>query len=114
MSERMKIDFEEGDVVSVKNGIKDPDFGNDISGWRGRIDDIYDNGEGKLLVMIYWDSVTLNNMDISQLVECKQKEIEWDKMVLEVWEVELAEARDNEEDVSLTIKKIKKRLSEMK
>ena len=31
-----------GDSVVVKSGILDPDFGTDISGWQGRIEEIDD------------------------------------------------------------------------
>jgi len=103
---KINIDYKEGDTVSVKNGIKDPDFGTDISGWRGIADSIYENEEGKLLVRINWDSITLNNMDASQILECDNEGFAWDVMVLEAQEVELSEKRDNEGDVVRAKRKI--------
>ena len=111
MSKHFKTDLQCGDVASVKKGVKDPDFDQDISGWRGRIDDIYKNDEGTLLVMIDWDSVTLRNIHISQIIECQKKEMDWDRMVLEATEVELSEMRDSEEDVLLEKQKILDKLS---
>jgi hypothetical protein len=91
--------LQEGDVVSVKDGTNDPDFGDDIGGWRGRIDDIYEDAQGTPLVMIEWDSVTLKNMSMPLLLECQRLELDWDKMVLEVSDIKSSDSRDTEEDV---------------
>ena len=109
----IEIDYKEGDAVSVKNGVKDPDFGTDISGWRGIADSIYENREGKILVEIHWDSITLKNLEMSQLVECHKQGLCWDMMVLGAEEVRLSEIRDGEEDVERIKKKIQEKLSEI-
>ena len=109
----MKIDYVEGDAISVKKGIKDADLGTDISGWRGIADSIYDNGNSQILVEIHWDSITLNDMEMSQLVECEKQELDWSIMVLAVEEVHLSELRDHEEDVTRIKKEIQEELSEL-
>ena len=56
------IKFNVGDSVVVKEGTLDPDYGNDISGWQGRIYGIDDSNYDDPLISIEWDSVTLKNM----------------------------------------------------
>ena len=107
----MKIDYVEGDTISVKKGIKDPDLGPDISGWCGIADSIYDSGNGQMLVEIHWDSITLNNMELSQFVECQEQELDWSVMVLGVEEVHLSKLRDHEEDVTRIKEEIQEKLS---
>ena len=52
--------FKIGDSVAVKSGVTDPDFGFDISGWQGRIQEVDSTGT----VFIRWDSLTLNQMGL--------------------------------------------------
>jgi hypothetical protein len=51
--------FRLGDCVKVKLGIKDPDWGSDISGLQGRILRNEKARRGKDSVLIEWESVTL-------------------------------------------------------
>jgi hypothetical protein len=49
-----------GEAVVVKPGVKDPDTGEDLSGWQGRISAI--SAEETPLLTIQWDSVTLKGL----------------------------------------------------
>lgn len=113
MRKSFEIDYVEGNAVFVKNGIKDPDFGTDISGWCGIADSIYDNGEGQILVEIHWDSITLNNIEILQIIECDKQQMDWHRMVLRAEEVQRSEIRDSVEEVERIKKEIQKKISEM-
>ncbi|PXF59365.1 MAG: hypothetical protein C4B58_03375 [Deltaproteobacteria bacterium] len=59
-----EIEFSIDDSVVVKEGTLDPDYGDDISGWQGRIYEIDDNFDDSL-IRIKWDSITLRNMPCS-------------------------------------------------
>ena len=90
-------EFRPGDSVVVKRGITDPDFGIDIGGWQGRLDEDADMGE---MVLIAWDSVTLQNMPGAMIEQCEEKGLDWTEMMLEAREVELTKPRDTKETVS--------------
>ena len=87
-----------GDSVVVKTGVLDPDFGTDISGWQGRIEEI-DDGES---VFIRWDSITLRNTRLDIIIRCENENLDWEVMTLDTDEVEKTTSRDTEEDVSRT------------
>lgn len=95
-----------GDSVVVKPGVKDPDTGNDIGGWQGRISALYDEEE---TVAILWDSVTLKSIPLEHIAWCEEEGLSWTEMNLATDEVELAAARDSEKDVAATIKEIESR-----
>ncbi len=83
------IKYKVGDSVKVKNGIKDPDFGIDISGWQGQISEI-DND----IICIAWDSVTLSNYPDKYISQCEEEGLDWENIYLEKEEVELAVPRN--------------------
>lgn len=90
--------FKEGDSVVVKQGIKDPDFGNDISGFQGRVVSLYlDNDPPSLLIA--WDSETLKELSGKSFVYCEREGLDWASMGLATHEVELTKARDKLSDV---------------
>ena len=57
------------DSVKVNPGVIDPDFDFDISGWQGRVEEIFDSG----LVLIRWDSVTLAKMPLGLVIQCENE-----------------------------------------
>lgn len=86
-----------GDSIVVKPGVLDPDFGVDIGGWQGRVLE----GPGTDdLVLIGWDSITLQNMPTSVIEQSEEQGLGWTQMVLAAHEVELTSPRDTEEDVA--------------
>lgn len=92
-----------GDSVVVKPDVTDPDTGNDISGWQGRIRTFYDEEE---TVAILWDSVTLKNISLEHIAWCEEEGLSWTEMNLSTDEVEPVAARDTEKDVAAAIKEI--------
>jgi hypothetical protein len=97
------IDFKVGDSIVVKQGVLDPDFGTDLSGWQGRISEIDRQNN---LVSIDWDSVTLKNIPDAVIDECEEDNLNWARMYLEPTEVELTQPQDTEEDVAAIIEQI--------
>ena len=83
-----------GDSVVVKSGVHDPDFGIDIRGWHGRIEEF--NGD---TVFIRWDSITLQAMGLDLIIRCENRNLDWKVMTLDIDEIDLAMDRDSKEDV---------------
>jgi hypothetical protein len=94
-----------GESVVVKPGVKDPDNGDDIAGWQGRILAVFDEEEEEI-VQIQWDSVTLRNMSDEHIAWCEEDCLCWSEMNLGSEEVESATERDTEEEVEATIEEI--------
>src|SRR6266567_9573302 len=89
-----------GESVVVKPDVTDPDTGHDISGWQGRISAILDEAE---ILTIRWDSLTLRSMPPALLAWSEEEGLSWSEMNLSSDEVELAAARDTEDDVAAVI-----------
>jgi len=98
--------FRVGDSVVVKSEGVDPDLGVDIGGWCGRVAE-KPNAEG--MVLISWDSVTLQNMPDSVIVQCEEQGLDWTGMVLRMQEVEPASSRDAKADVAQVVEELGKK-----
>ena len=83
-----------GDTVKVKNGIIDPDFGNDISGWQGKIFEVEND-----IVCIDWDSITLSNCPDEYIQRCEEDGLDWEQIYLSTKDVEIASQRDTTSDL---------------
>jgi hypothetical protein len=90
-----------GDSVVVKPGVKDPEYGHDIGGWRGRIREV--DGD---MVMFAWDSVTLRGMGMELIARSDDDGFDWLLMTLGRDEVEKCQPRDSEADVALAAKEL--------
>lgn len=84
-----------GDSVAVKPETVDPDFGIGIGGWQGRVIQIDED-----LVLIEWDSVTLNQLDFSIVERSIEEKLNWKCMWLYTHDVERAAPRDDPQDVA--------------
>lgn len=103
----MCTDLTVGDSVAANPGTEDPDVGGDISGWQGRIIEIYPPEQGDPpIVMLAWDSTTLRNIPESAIIHCEREGMDWGTMGLSVHDVVLAEARDTEQDAANTKEEI--------
>ena len=98
--------FKPGDSVVVKPGIADPDFDIDIGGWQGQLDEDADVDK---MVLIAWDSVTLQNIPAAMIEQCEEKGLDWTEMMLETREVQRAISRDTEEDVARLIDELRRK-----
>ena len=92
-----------GDSVVVKSGILDPDFGLDISGWQGRIEEV-DDGD---TVFIRWDSITLQGIGMDIIIRCENENLDWQVMTLYKDDIEGSTARDSEADVDRIASQLK-------
>jgi len=85
-----------GNSAAVKPGVMDPDFDFDIGGWQGRIEEINDDDEG--LVLIRWDSVTLEQTPLELIIRSENEGFDWQVMMLSQTELEITEERDSTTD----------------
>ncbi|CAN5813552.1 hypothetical protein BH20ACT11_BH20ACT11_04010 [soil metagenome] len=100
------LDFEVGDSVRVKEGVTDPDSNLDISGWHGRVVEISEDNEGQPLILIVWDSRTLQNMPKWYLEESETAGYDWRQFFLWATDIEPAQRRDTNEDVDRVVEEI--------
>jgi hypothetical protein len=96
------MNFLTGDFVKIKQGVKDPDFDADLSGWQGRIVERIDAE----LVCIEWDSHTLKNIPHGQIRACERKGWNWRVIHLELSDFEKALRSDTQEQVNRVVEKL--------
>ena len=92
-----------GDSVIVKSGVIDSDTGQHMDGWQGRVTGLH-TYEGEQMVAIHWDSITLKSIPPAIIEACEETGMGWAEFVLGIGDVELAEARDTEQQVKATEK----------
>jgi hypothetical protein len=90
-----------GEAVVVKPGVKDPDTGEDLSGWQGRISAIQ-AGEPPMLT-IQWDSLTLKGLPTAFIEYSVEEGLSWTEINLEPQEVTHTAPRDTVEEVAAAI-----------
>ncbi len=100
------MDLTVGESLVVKPGVKDPDYGRDIGGWKGRVTEIESYQDGKVTIMFQWDSLSLKAMPASMIRHDEEKGLDWTTMGLYAEEVERAEPRDTQEDVDAIIQEL--------
>lgn len=101
------FDLEVGDSINVKEGVNDPDSNVDISGWQGRILEIDQDENGQpSLILVAWDSHTLENMPRSYLEQSEMEGLDWQQFHLSVDDVQPAQSRDTQSDVDRTVDRI--------
>lgn len=72
-----------GDKVEVKKGIKCPDYKDlDISGWKGEVFEISEDDEDNVLIGIYWDLKTIQNMPENFIKQGDEEGLDNDSMFL--------------------------------
>ena len=94
--------------VMVKPGVKDPDTGDNIGGWQGRITD-FGEDEGQRTVCIAWDSLTLKGMSAESLAYAIREGVDWQSMYLLETEIVAASPRDTPAEVEQVIDEIENR-----
>ena len=87
-----------GDSVVVKPGVADPDMGDDLGGWQGRVTWVGENEDG-FMVDIVWDSRTLRAIPPRVIRHCERKGLDWQLMMLRRDEVSLTSPRDTPAEV---------------
>ncbi len=103
----MTTELQEGDSVVVNQGTKDPDMGFDIGGWQGRIEEVYSDDE---MILIKWDSITLQAMDYELIVKSELDNLDWESMVLGISEIQKTAHRDTKSDTEKAARILQRKL----
>ena len=77
--------FKEGDIVRVKQGVLDPDFGDDIGDWQGKIADVDDG-----VVCIDLDNITLSKCPDEYIQQAEEDGLDWEQIYLSIEDIEPA------------------------
>jgi hypothetical protein len=102
----INLPFQVGDSVVVKPSIQDPDYGEDMSGWRGRVTEIDARPPDPPLITIQWDSLTLRKMSRGTITRAEKEGLDWSTMGLYASEVKPAAPRDTFVDVESALSEI--------
>ncbi len=103
--------FKKGHSVVVRNGVKEPYYGEDISGWQGRIRQIEKTVEGVARFEIEWDSVTLKGMPEEYIEKCHKDAHPWDSSTLWPTDVEPCKPRDRRKIIPSIIRWFREKFS---
>ncbi|WP_052813059.1 hypothetical protein [Desulfonatronum thioautotrophicum] len=105
----MPNELQVGDSVVVKPGTMDPDMGFDIGGWQGRGEAVYDDEKN---ILIQWDSNTLQAMDYELIVQSELENLDWERMVLDISEIQKTAPRDTNLDTQNVAKILQAKLTD--
>ena len=104
-------DWQVGASVAVKSGVKDPDTGDDIGGWQGRITEFSKDKDGTPTICFAWDSLSLKSMSAESLKYAIREGLDWQVMGLYESDLVAAQPRDTEDDVADAIAEIESHTS---
>ena len=107
-----KPPFKKGDSIKVKDGVMCPGYKKlCLAGWQGRIIAIDQTDQGKPLVDIAWDSLTLKAIPLAYIENSEEKGLDWTRMCLLAGEVEPAQPRDSEQEARQVSQEMERRYS---
>lgn len=86
-----------GNTVCVRDGFIDEETNVDMSGWQGRVQEIYAD-EGAAL--IEFDSITVRNMPASYIENCEEHGYSWTEYGYSFEDLEVVTPRDRPGDVA--------------
>lgn len=99
-----------GKSVKVKENTMCPDYeGLNIGGWQGRIKEITKPDEGKPLILIQWDSITLKQLPDYFIKQSEVEGLDFSSMNIYPEDVELTECRDSKQEVATIQKQLSKK-----
>ena len=102
--------FKDDATVKVKAGVIEEDYDVDLGGRVGRISGWETEDMEEPLYYVYWDSITLNEIDLDIIRVHEEDGFDWDSACLYESEIEATETRDTPKDVKSAIKMIEEKL----
>lgn len=102
---KKKKELKAGNAIVVKDGVKDVDFGVNMKGWQGRIKEVRKHDDGDTILLVEWDSVTLDNFPDDFFEICEEKGVSWSEYYLPIHEVEITTSRDTQAETQKAIRK---------
>ena len=101
-----KPDLKYGDVVKVHDGFRDPDLDIDMSGWHGRVRQLYET-EGTALIA--FDSLTLLDLPESYIDKCEEEGYSWSDFGYDLTDLIKTEKRDTLSNVQEVLRELRLR-----
>ena len=101
-----KPDLKYGAVVNVRDGFHDPDLDIDMSGWHGRVRQVYQN-EGTALIA--FDSLTLLELPESYIDNCEEEGYSWSRYGYDLADLIKTVRRDVLSDVQEVLREMRNR-----
>jgi hypothetical protein len=92
-----------GDTVKVKDDFIDPECGVDMSGWHGRIKEIFPKIGTALIA---FDTITLLNLPPEHIEESEEKGLSWSEYGYDLVDLSKVDPRDTTADVEATLNQI--------
>jgi hypothetical protein len=107
----VEMNFNIGDSVKVKPGIKEPDLEEfEIGDWQGRIVEIDTKSDNEnILITIEWDSISLRELPDNYIEQSEIDGLDWQKITLYGSELEKSTSRDKKENVKKAQDKLSKK-----
>ena len=100
-----------GDSVRVREGVLCPDYESlSLTGWQGRVFESETGDDGKLLVGIHWDSLTLKQIPVQYIARSEEEGLGWTEMYLHFDDIEPAEQRDTDQDAKQVAEEMLRKL----
>lgn len=96
-----------GDTVKVKDDFIDPDCGADMSGWQGRITQLFPE-EGTALIA--FDSITLQNLPQEYIDDSEEEGLSWNEYGYDLTDLIKVQPRDTAADAAQTLKQLEEAL----
>jgi hypothetical protein len=84
--------FKDGDIVRVLPGVKDPDFGINIGGWSGEVDEVNLIENESWMYGIVWDQDTLTIAGDDYEKKCENQNLDHELIYLDENELELVKS----------------------
>jgi len=106
----MKNKYEINNTVKVNDGMHTEDFNIDLSGRIGTITDVILNEGETPLYQVYWDSKTLNSLELSSIKYLEKQTYDWEFSLLYENEIVKVEQRCTETETEKTLEAINNKL----
>jgi hypothetical protein len=90
--------FREADVVHVLPGVRDPDFGTNIGGWSGKVEEINLSDDGFWLYTIRLDQDTLSAAGDDYAEKCENENLNFEILSLAEKDLELVNDAGSKKD----------------
>lgn len=94
-----------GDSLRVKDGFVDDELGQEMSGWQGRVKELYPDAGSALIA---FDSITIEQLPSTYIDQCEEDGYSWTEYGFGLEWLEPAEPRDKEQDAATVERTVSK------
>ncbi len=102
---KKKKEIRVGNSIVVKDGVKDADFDVDMGGWQGRIIEIQKHDDGDTILLVEWDSITLDSFSDDFFENSEEEGMAWQEYYIPTTEIKITTPRDTKAETQKAIRK---------